>query len=446
MSRSQRPSRCTGPRLHRRAALELGAAGLLGLTLPALLRRDALARSLDASAPRPAKAKNVIFYWCQGGPPHQDMWDMKPNAPAEVRGEFSPIASNLPGYQVCELLPQLAQRIHRLTILRGVNHFIPDHNPGSMFMLGSGNPPNPTTFHPTWSAVAKKEFPECPGIPTAVAIPNEPSEGPGPGFLGAAYRSFSVQGDPLDADFRVRSLSLPAEVDLARFERRRALLSDTNRYFDQLAEHRPDVLAGFDKFYQDAYQIVLSERTRQAFHIDQERPERRDRFGRTKLGQRMLLARRLIEAGVRFVTISEPTGWDTHDKNFPRMREQLPVVDQAVSALLDDLVERGLFEDTLFMMFGEFGRTPTINKNGGRDHWPQAMAIVLAGGGVPGGLIYGATDQQAAYVVDKSHSPADFACTIYTLLGIDPHREYLAGNGQPTPIVRGGEPIRAICG
>jgi uncharacterized protein (DUF1501 family) len=180
--------------------------------------------------------------------------------------------------------------------------------------------------------------------------------------------------------------------------------------------------------------------------MDEESDERRDRFGRNKLGQRLLLARRLIQAGVRFVTINEPVGWDTHADNFKRLRQNLPVVDQAVSALVDDLAEHDMLDDTLVMMFGEFGRTPTINKQSGRDHWAKAMSIVLAGGGAPGGLVYGATDKQAAQVIDKSHSPADFACTIYTLLGIDPHKQYHTAAGQPVPLVNGGQPIAAVCG
>jgi hypothetical protein len=434
--------------MNRRTALELGAAGLLGLSLPNFLRAEQAAKQIAANgvAPKLPKAKNVIFYWCQGGPPHQDMWDLKPEAPAEVRGEFKGIDTVLPGYQVCELMPELAKRVDKLSIVRGVNHHIPDHNPGSMYMLGSGNAPNPTTFHPSWSSVCKKEFPEIAGLPTAVGIPADPSEGPGPGFLGAAYSSFSTTGDPNDEDFKVRSLSLPPGVDLARLNRRRELLADSDTLFDELRDHRPDVLQGLDKFSQDAYDIILSEKTKQAFRVEEESATVRDRYGRTKLGQRMLLARRLVQAGVRFVTIGEPDGWDTHTDNFVRCKKQIPVVDQGLSALLDDLERHDLFDDTLVMMFGEFGRTPKINSKAGRDHWPQAMSIILAGGGVPQGLVYGTTDKQAGYVVDKNHSPADFACTVYTLLGIDPHKHYPANNGQPTPIVRGGEAIRAITG
>jgi hypothetical protein len=426
----------------RRNVLQLGGAGLFGLTLPNLLRAEAQSRQQG----RPeGRAKNIIFIWQQGGPPHQDTWDMKPNAPADMRGEFNPIATNLPGYTVCELMPRLARQINHLTILRGVNHHIADHNPGSMYLLGSGNPPNPTIFHPTWSAVVKREFPSVAGVPTTVAIPSEPTEGPGPGFLGAAYQSFATQADPSDANFRVRSLAMPANIDLSRFDRRQQLLADTNRAFDELAE-RPDILRGFDQFQRDARQIILSPTTRRAFDMDQEPAHMRDRYGRSRLGQRLLLSRRLIEAGVRFVTISEPVGWDTHEGNFTRLRQNLPVVDQAVSALIDDLHLRGMLNDTLVMMFGEFGRTPRINNQAGRDHWPQAMSIMLAGGGVPGGLVYGATDRNGAFVTDRSHTPADFACTIYALLGIDPHHAYPAPNGQPTPIVRDGEPIRAVVG
>lgn len=427
--------------LTRRHFLHLGAAGLAGLTLPNLLRAEAQARR---EGRRPARAKQVIFIWQQGGPPHQDTFDMKPDAPSDMRGEFDPIRTNLPGYTVCELLPRVSRMIDKLTILRGVNHHIPDHNPGSMYMLGSGNPPNPTIFHPTWSAVVKKESTALPGVPTAVAIPSEPTEGPGPGFLGAAYQSLATQADPNDADFRVRSMALPRGIDMARFQRRRQLLEDTNRYFDALDRDRPDILRGYDQFQRDAQEIVLSPASRRAFDIDQEPASVRERYGRTKLGQRMLLSRRLIEAGVRFVTISEPTGWDTHDRNFIRMREQLPVVDRCFTALINDLHVRGLLQDTLVMMFGEFGRTPKINQQAGRDHWPQAMSIVLAGGGAPGGLIHGTTDRNGAFVTSASHSPADFACTVYSLLGIDSHQHYPAPNGQPTPIVREGEPIRAV--
>src|SRR5262249_46129869 len=205
---------------------------------------------------------------------------------------------------VCELMPRLAQQVQRLTILRGVNHHIADHNPGSMYMLGSGNPPNPSIFHPTWSAVMKKEAAETPGVPTTVAVPSEPSEGPGPGLLGAAYHSFAIQADPNDADFRVRSLALPRGIDQARLARRRELLKDTDHFFDGLAD-RPDLLKGTDRFYDDAHQIILSKETRQAFDMAAEPEAVRQRYGRTKLGQRLLLARRLIQGGVRFVTVGE---------------------------------------------------------------------------------------------------------------------------------------------
>jgi hypothetical protein len=278
-------SDCRG--FNRRDVLQLGALGLSSLTLPAILRAEQ-----EATRPS-AKAKNVIFIWQQGGPPHQDMWDMKPDAPEEIRGEFKPIATNLPGYQVCELMPQLAKQVQRLTILRGVNHHIPDHNPASMFMLGSGNPPNSAHKYPTWSAVAKRELPEVRGIPTSVAIPVEPSEGPGAGFLGSAWQSFALQSDPNDAEFKARSMTLPPGIDMHRFEARRKLLLDSEHSFERLAE-RPDLLSGFDKFYDDAHQIILSPQTREAFRMDQETDARRDRFGRNKLGQRLLLARRLI--------------------------------------------------------------------------------------------------------------------------------------------------------
>ena len=224
------------------------------------------------------------------------------------------------------------------------------------------------------------------------------------------------------------------------------LVTGTGELLTVSQTERPDLLRGLDNFHRDAAEIILAPATRRAFDMNQEPTPLRERYGRNKLGQRLLLARRLVEAGVRFVTISEPTGWDTHADNFNRMRRQLPVTDAAVSALIEDLHVRGRLQDTLVMMFGEFGRTPKINNQAGRDHWPQAMSIMLAGGGVPGGLIYGTTDRNGAFVTSHSHSPADFACTVYSLLGIDPHQHYPAPNGQPTPIVRDGEPIRAIAG
>ncbi len=427
---------------NRRDLLGLGMVGLSSLTLPALLRAEREARAAAARLP---KAKNVIFIWQQGGPPHQDMWDMKPDAPDGVRGEFNPIATNLPGYKVCELMPHLSRQIHRLCVVRGVNHYIPDHNPASMFMLGSGNPPSQSMKYPSWSAVVKKEMPSILGLPSTVAVPTEPSEGPGAGFLGSAYQSFALQSDPNDSSFQVRAMTLPPGIDRERFDRRQSLLRESDRSFERLID-RPDLLTSIDQNYQDAHQIILSPRMNAAFQIDQEPGRLRDRYGRTKIGQRFLMARRLIEAGVRFVTVNEPFGWDTHQDNFSRLRTNLPVVDQGVSALIEDLATRGMLDDTLVMMFGEFGRTPRINDKAGRDHWAQAMSIMLAGGGVPAGLIYGATDRIGAFVTDNSHSPADFATTIYSLLGIDPNKRYPTPSGQDVPIVSGGTPIAAIMG
>jgi hypothetical protein len=425
----------------RRDVLGLGVVGMSALTLPNVLRAE---RESGSSARQP-KAKNVIFIWQQGGPPHQDMWDMKPDAPDGIRGEFNPIATNLPGYTVCELMPYLAKQVQHLCILRSVNHHIPDHNPASMFMLGSGNPPSAAMKYPSWSSVVKKEMPAIPGLPTAVAIPTEPSEGPGAGFLGSAWQSFALQSDPSDNSFQVRAMTMPPGIDRARFDRRHQLLRESETSFDRLVE-RPDLLGSIDQNYSDAHQMILSPRTNAAFQIDQEPEWLRDRYGRSKVGQRLLLARRLIEAGVRFVTINEPVGWDTHADNFNRLRTNLPVVDRAVSGLIEDLAARGMLEDTLVMMFGEFGRTPKINQQSGRDHWAQAMSIMLAGGGLPAGLVYGATDKNGAFVTDRSHSPADFACTIYTLLGINPHKRYPTPAGQEVPIVPGGAPIAQLMG
>src|SRR5687768_9147039 len=255
---------CRG--FNRRDVLGLGLVGLSSLTLPAMLRAENDNRRQGRPA---AKAKNVIFIWQQGGPPHQDTWDMKPEAPEGMRGEFNPIATDLPGYTVCELMPMLSRQIHKLCIVRGVNHHIPDHNPASMFMLGSGNAPSQSLKYPSWPAVVKKEMPVVPGLPTAVAIPSEPSEGPGAGFLGSAYQSFALQSDPNDRSFQVRAMTLPPGMDRERFDRRHALLNESERSFDRLVE-RPDLLSSIDQNYRDAHQMILSPRTIGAFQIDQE--------------------------------------------------------------------------------------------------------------------------------------------------------------------------------
>lgn len=426
-------------KLTRRCWLQVGSAGLLGLSLPALLQAEA------GQPQRRRRARNAILFWLNGGPSHYETFDPKPDAAVGIRGALRPRATRIPGVTFSELLPLLAGTAQRLTILRGVHHHLPEHNPGSMYLLGSGNPPSAALTYPSFSAVAQKEFAATPGLPTTVGIPNEPPEGPGPGYLGPAYQTFAAMGDPNARDFDVRSLTLPPGVDAARLERRRRLRDAGDRFFDDL-DQPPPLLAGLNRFYQDAHTIINSPATRRAFAIQDEPAALRERYGRNSVGQRLLLARRLVEAGVRFVSVTSSIGWDMHKSIFEAMGAALPLFDRALHALIEDLSVRGLLDETLVMVLGEFGRTPRINHEGGRDHWPQAMSIVLAGGGVPAGLVHGATDRDGAHVVDGSHSPADFACTVYTLLGIDPHQHYQAPNGQPVPIVRGGAPIAAVVG
>jgi hypothetical protein len=324
-----------------------------------------------------------------------------------------------------------------------VTHNIGSHAPGSLYLL-TGNRPLPSLKYPTYGAVATREKKAVQDVPPFVAVPFEPVESPGAGYLGVAYNSFSVNADPQADNFSVRAISLPDGTTVERVARRTRLLHRLDRTFGE--GDGDETLAGLDRFQQQAYDIVRSARARRAFDLHAEPTALRERYGRTTVGQSCLLARRLLEAGCRFVTVNT-TGWDTHGNNFKSIKQTLaPPVDRGLAALLEDLDTRGLLASTVVFLVGEFGRTPKVNKSAGRDHWPYSMSTLLAGGRLPRGLVYGATDAGGERPKDRSVSPDDVAATFYRALGIDPKKEYHSPTGRPIQIVHDGNPIAELLG
>lgn len=454
----------------RRNILRIGALGVSGLALPQLLAGSARG---DASQ-RPARAKACILFYLEGGPSHIDLWDLKPHAPDEVRGDFRPIASSLTGEPVCEHLPLLARRMHQFALIRSVHHRVNDHNAGTYYALTGRTPfagnklitrPGPDLFPPFGSVLARL-FPN-PLMPEFVHIPefmfNNGTELPGEfaGFLGPQYDPF-VAGDPSAPGYEVPGLGLRPGLTSDRVQRRRAL--------HQMAERsrvaRAPAPAGLESHYEKAYALLESPHVRQAFDLSKEPASLRERYGLPDradrsvearkfgglphLGQSLLLARRLIESGVRLVTVC--TGrridqtWDTHRTHFPLLKQSiLPYADRAWSALMEDLTDRGLLDETLVVAMGEFGRTPKLGQitsgagadAAGRDHWPHCYTVMLAGAGIRAGTVYGASDAIGAYPQSNPVTPEDIAATIYTVLGLDPHQRIYDALNRPHDLATG---------
>jgi hypothetical protein len=432
----------------RRHFLQLGLGGSVGLGLSPLLRATA-AESTKRTAT--AKAKRCIVIWMDGGPSHHEMFDMKPDAPAEIRGEFDPIASSLPGLDVSEHLPKTSQVMHLATVLRSVSHRDPGHGAGNHHLTTGSPTPIPigcgdaVSFHPSLGSFIAKEKGAPPGLPAYVqfALPT-PMRSGGPNFLGSKYAPFLIANNPNNPDFQLPDVTLPLGIAEGRARSREALRKALDNLERMKDETSADPARGFDSFHEQAQRLVTSSLARQAFDIGSESEKTRDDYGRTMVGQQCLLARRLIEAGIPFVTVQH-AGWDHHNMVFKYLKDRwLPTFDTAFAALLRDLHDRGLLDDTLVLAFGEFGRTPKINKDVGRDHWPNAMSIVAAGAGVPRGAVIGATDKHGAYVAERPLKVEDFFCSIYAKLGIDPHQELHTPEGRPVPIVNGGSPIREL--
>ena len=437
------PRFCDG--IDRRGFLQMGS--LAGLSLADVLRLQH-ASGADAT---PKKDVNCIFIFMIGGMPHQDLWDMKPAAPAEIRGDFLPINTKVPGLQVSEILPHMAGVTDKLAILRSLTHGDPDHTAGYHVMMTGQHPGFGGNFnrnvtnnnmHPAFGSMVAKLGRNSGSLPPYVSVPNFLNSG-GPSFLGPSYAPFVIEADPASPEFSVRDIVLPEGVTGDRSLRRQSALRAINQ-FEQKVDQVSRQEQSLDTFYEKAYQLMTSNAAKQAFDIGRESEATREAYGMTSLGQCCLLARRLIEAGCRFVSI-ENGHWDTHRKNTESLRDLLvPALDQGLAALLNDLDQRGQLDSTLVVLTTEFGRTPRINVMAGRDHWPQAFSIVMAGGGLKRGLTIGATDKQAASVIDRPITPSDMAATLLTALGIDPDITLHTPLGRPVQLAGGGRAVHEL--
>jgi hypothetical protein len=432
--------------MSRRDMLRVGGVSMLGLTLPSLLRAEAAAAATKPA--RRATAKSVIILFNFGGVAQMDTFDMKPNGSADVKGEFKPIASNVPGLQVCELLPRMARMADKYAVIRSVNHKMSNHNSAACTGLTGFMPPvndinlrdSPEQM-PAYGSGVSAYRPSENGMPSFVAMPTiirDATQSPGQhgGFLGKQHDPLLILKDPNSPEFQLPELSLPEHVSVERLQDRRSLL----QMLDGQTRRAELSAEGLDAYHERAFSMLSSPQVKAAFDIQKEEEKVRDEYGRTTFGQCCLLARRLVERGVRLVTVfySHMSGgfiWDTHKDHFSiNKKTLLPVTDQAVPALLNDLDERGLLKETLVLWTGEFGRTPRINKDAGRDHWPHAYTVLMAGGGIRGGTVYGATDENGAYPALNPVSPANVSGTIYHALGLDPHTEIRDRLNRPFPI------------
>ena len=428
---------CDG--VSRRNFLQVGALAGGGWTLADLLRSESAAAA--ESGTRPTR-KAVIQIWLAGGPSHIDMYDLKPNAPVEYRGEFKEIDTNVSGIRISEHLPLQAAVMDKLSIVRSATHTNPGHGMGSQWMMTGWQPTieiNDNLFPSCGSIVSRLSGANTPGLPAYVNLPNRLSFGKA-AYLGASFNPFSPDSNPNDAGFTVRNLRLPGRVSADRLKRRQDLLADVDTIRRDI-DAKGDIV-GLDKFYRDAMEMVTNDAAQRAFDINKEDPRLRDQYGRNDMGQSCLLARRLVEAGVTYVTIQAGGGWDTHGNNFSELKNRLlPAYDRGVAALISDLAARGLSDQVLVMTFGEFGRTPRINATAGRDHWPGAMSVLFGGGGLKMGQVIGATDAKAEYPISKPQTPGCILSTMYQVLGIDYHHEFYDQARRPMPVLNEGRPI-----
>jgi hypothetical protein len=457
---------CDG--LTRRDVLQIGGLGFLGLSTPELLRNRAVIAGEAAAANRGAgRARSCILLFLMGGPPQHSTWDPKPDAPSEIRGDFRPISTTVPGVQICELMPHLAQHAHQLCILRAVTTGDNAHSSSGYYMM-TGQPhqpmnaenanPGPPNNWPTMAGIVQRLRGSSGGVPAGVRLPHrifntDGSVWPGQdaGFLGRSADPWLLRCEPASPDYRIPEFSLTADVPIARLDARHGLVGAVDQRFD--AVERSGMLGQYDRQTQQAFGMLRSDRSRQAFDLDREPSAVRDRYGRSQFGQSVLLARRLVEAGVSLVQVNwfrgpdEPSDnpcWDSHVNESARLRTVLvPPMDQAFAALLDDLGQRGMLDETLVVCMAEFGRTPRFNGRAGRDHWGYVFSLALAGGGIRGGQIYGASDRIGGHPKEGRVLPEEVTATIFHCLGYRPHTEIHDTLGRPLAISR-GQVIRQV--
>lgn len=435
----------------RRNCLRLGLGSMFGGGLTNLLRLQGKAAAADNSK---APAKACILIWMDGGPTHFETFDPKPEAPVEIRGDFDAISTKVSGVHFSQYMTQLAASSDKFAMIRSIRHNQGNHGAGNHYMMTGAPPRIPVScgafvsFHPSIGSVVAKELATGSALPGYFSMPQMSRSG-GPNFLGSRYAPFVVADDPNQANFRVRDVAIPAELLGGRFGRRSDLRSAVDRLKRINDEAAGDPAVATDEYYRQGYSLVNSKEAQEAFDISQETDEMRDAYGRNQFGQQCLLARRLVEGGVPFVTVYDG-GWDSHSNLFPSLSKRLPYWDNTVAMLIRDLEERGMLDSTLVIALGEFGRTPKISTlpsatKPGRDHWANAMSVLMAGGKTPGGTVIGSTDRTGASAVERVLSPENFVSTVYTKLGIDPAKILYTPQGRPTHLVSDPTPIRELC-
>ena len=430
-------------RFTRRDLMRVGGLTAFGLGLGDLFRIQRLAAQEQGIPAKAGKAKSCILIWLDGGPSHLETFDLKPDAPAEVRGPLQSIGTTIPGVRISECLPKTAAMLDKVAIIRSMTSPLGEHNFGTHYMM-TGYKPTPVLEYPTMGAVLSHARPYQGVLPPNIAVPEFRVGGgriTGGGYLPPATRPFSVGGDPAKSDFKVRDLDFYRGLDLERLDRRRQFVGALDD-FSRGAEATGS-LAGGDEDLERAYRLIASEDAKGAFDLSKEPGDVRKRYGGKSIGQCCLLARRLVERGVRFVTVNN-RGWDTHNNLVTRLKEGytgakvpvglIPSLDSALTALIGDLEQRGMLDETLIVVMGEFGRTPKLNTSAGRDHWPRVFSVAMAGGGVQGGRIIGSSDAVGEGPKDQPVTPSDLVATIYTLLGIDPKLELHTNDGRPVRV------------
>ncbi len=424
----------------RRTFLTVGALTGLGVTLDGVLRNQAARADQKRYESKEGAAKSVIHIFLPGGIAHQDFLDPKPNAPIEYRGEIGITKTKLDGVYFSEHMKKTAEIADKITVCRSMTHGEAAHERGTHNMF-TGYRPSPALQYPSMGAVVSHEFGPRNNLPPYVCVPSMPTNFAGSGYLSSKYAPFSLGADPANGNFSVQDLTLPGGVDDKRFSSRKNILETVNDHF--AAKEKSDNISAMDTFYQQAYAMISSAKAKEAFNINAEPAPLRDQYGRNAAGQRMLMARRLVEAGVRYVTLTYG-GWDMHGSIKAGMAGQLPAFDQAFAMLVTDLEKRGLLDSTLIMVSSEFGRTPKINATAGRDHWPKVFSVLLAGGGIKKGLVYGTSDATATEPEDDPLTVEDLATTVYHCIGINADKELMAPGNRPIEICDNGDVRKAL--